>query len=289
GNWSVGVPAADVTALQDGTSTISVTVTTAAGNSGSATHDINVDSSVASISFDAISTDNVLNAAEKGQDLILSGTSTGLTAGTTVTVMLNGTAYTATTDATGNWSLTVPAADLATLGEADYTLTASATNSTGNSTSTTANLLVDAAAPVITINTLAVDDILNATEAQADLVINGMTTAQAGQTVTVTVGGINYTAQVQADGSWSVTVPANDVAALNDGNATVTASVSDIAGNPASASHNLTVDTAAPVVTINTVAGDDILNTTEHGQAQVISGSATNAAAGDTVTVTLNG
>ncbi|KFC04145.1 hypothetical protein GTGU_03271, partial [Trabulsiella guamensis ATCC 49490] len=289
GNWSVGVPAADVTALNDGTSTISVTVTTAAGNSGSATHDVIVDSSVASISFDAISTDNVLNAAEKGQDLILSGTSTGLTAGTTVTVMLNGTAYTAVTDATGNWTLTVPAADLATLGEADYTLTASATNSTGNSTSTTANLLVDAAAPVITINTLAVDDILNATEAQADLVINGMTTAQAGQTVTVTVGGITYTAQVQADGSWSVTVPANDVAALTDGAALVTASVNDIAGNPASASHNLTVDTAAPVVTINTVAGDDILNTTEHGQAQVISGSATNAAPGDSVTVTING
>ncbi|WP_412180389.1 hypothetical protein, partial [Trabulsiella odontotermitis] len=45
----------------------------------------------------------MLNAAEKGQDLTLSGTSTGLTAGTTVTVMLNGTAYTATTDASGNW------------------------------------------------------------------------------------------------------------------------------------------------------------------------------------------
>ncbi|WP_152958684.1 Ig-like domain-containing protein, partial [Trabulsiella odontotermitis] len=72
-------------------------------------------------------------------------------------------------------------------------------------------------------------------EAQADLTVNGMTTAQAGQTVTVTIGGNSYTALVQADGSWSVIVPASDVAALTDGAAVVTASVSDIAGNPASA------------------------------------------------------
>jgi hypothetical protein len=38
---------------------------------------------------------------------------------------------------------------------------------------------------------------------------------------------------------------------------TVTASVSDKAGNPASVDHNLTVDITVPAVTINTVAGDD--------------------------------
>lgn len=49
------------------------------------------------------------------------------------------------------------------------------------------------------------------------------------------------------------------------------------------------MDTVAPVVTINTVAGDDILNTSEQGQAQIISGQATGAAAGDLVTVTVGG
>ncbi|MEA1151680.1 Ig-like domain-containing protein, partial [Klebsiella pneumoniae] len=48
-------------------------------------------------------------------------------------------------------------------------------------------------------------------------------------------------------------------------------------------------DTAAPVVTINTVAGDDILNTSEQGQAQIISGQANGAAEGDVVTVTVGG
>ncbi|MFP1463570.1 hypothetical protein ACLB1E_30220 [Escherichia coli] len=56
------------------------------------------------------------------------------------------------------------------------------------------------------------------------------------------------------------------------------AAVSDKAGNPASVNHNLTVDTSVPVVTINTVAGDDVINATEHAQAQIISGSATGAA-----------
>ncbi len=63
--------------------------------------------------------------------------------------------------------------------------------------------------------------------------------------------------------------------------------MSDKVGNPASVNHNLTVDTSVPVVTINTVAGDDVINATEHAQAQIISGSATGAATGSAVTVTI--
>ncbi|MDO1654689.1 Ig-like domain-containing protein, partial [Escherichia coli] len=102
--------------------------------------------------------------------------------------------------------------------------------------------------------------------------ISGTSTAEAGQTVTVTLNGVNYSGNVQADGSWSVSVPTGDLANLTASPYTVSAAVSDKAGNPASATHNLTVDLVAPVVTINTVAGDDIINATEHGQAQIISG-----------------
>ncbi|WP_270305627.1 hypothetical protein, partial [Enterobacter cloacae] len=38
-----------------------------------------------------------------------------------------------------------------------------------------------------------------------------------------------------------------------------------------------------------TIAGDDVINIAEHGQAQIISGIATGAAAGDKVTVTIGG
>ncbi|MCK7011327.1 Ig-like domain-containing protein, partial [Enterobacter kobei] len=125
---------------------------------------------------------------------------------------------------------------------------------------------VDATAPSVTINTIAGDDILNAAEAKSDLTVSGTSTAEAGQTVTVSLNGKDYTATVSADGSWTLNVPAADVAALGDGSVTVTASVSDKAGNPASVDHNLTVDITVPAVTINTVAGDDVINIAEHSQ-----------------------
>ncbi|MFH5874247.1 Ig-like domain-containing protein, partial [Enterobacter ludwigii] len=111
GNWSVGVPANVISALQDGTVTVSVSVTDAAGNTGSGTHNVTVDTGLPSVGFDTLSGDNVLNAVEKGQDLSVSGTSANLAEGTLVTVTLNGKQYTATTAADGGWSLTVPAAD----------------------------------------------------------------------------------------------------------------------------------------------------------------------------------
>nr|WP_245397282.1 Ig-like domain-containing protein [Citrobacter rodentium] len=287
GNWSVGVPAADVAALNDGTATISVTVTNAAGNSGSATHDVNVDTAAPTVTINPVTADDVINAAEQGADLTLSGVTTNVEAGQTVSVSFGGKTYTTTVDASGSWKLSVPAADLAGLTDGSARVEISVSNAAGNSASAMHDYSVDTGAPVITINTIAADDILNATEAQADLVINGTTNAPAGQTVTVTIGGVDYTAQVEANGNWSVTVPAADVTSVTTG--TVTASVADTAGNTGSASHNLTVDTTAPVVTINTVAGDDIINSAEHGQTQIISGSATGAAAGDAVTVTVNG
>ncbi|MCV4732502.1 hypothetical protein OFB80_31930, partial [Escherichia coli] len=77
------------------------------------------------------------------------------------------------------------------------------------------------------------------------------------------------------------------LAGLTDGSVTVTAAVSDKAGNPASVDHNLTVDVTVPAVTIHTVAGDDVINVAEHNQAQIISGSATGATTGNTVSVTI--
>ncbi|MSJ37055.1 Ig-like domain-containing protein, partial [Escherichia coli] len=164
---------------------------------------------------------------------------------------------------------------------------ASVSNVNGNNATTTHAYSVDASAPTVAINTIAGDDILNAAEAGAALTITGSSTAEAGQTVTVTLNGENYTGTVQTDGSWSVSVPPADVSALTASNYTVSAAVSDKAGNPASVNHNLTVDTSVPVVTINTVAGDDVINATEHAQAQIISDSATGAATGSTVTVTI--
>ncbi len=289
GTWSAAIPSADVSAWPEGTVKISVTGDSAAGNPITISHDVTVDLTTVAISINALATDDVINAAEKGADLVLSGVTTNVEAGQTVTISLNGRIYTTTVDDSGNWTYTVPSADLAGLKDGDASVQVSVTNVNGNSASAGREYSVDATAPSVTINTIATDDILNATEAQSDLAISGTSTAEAGQTLTVSLNGKDYTTTVSANGSWTLNVPAADLAGLTDGSVTVTAAVSDKAGNPASVDHTLTVDVTVPAVTIHTVAGDDVINVAEHNQAQIISGSATGAAAGDTVTVTIGG
>ncbi len=70
----------------------------------------------------------------------------------------------------------------------------------GNSVSNTANLLVDTALPTVTINTVAGDNVINAAEVAAGQTLSGrVTNAEAGNTVTVTIGGNSYNATVQSD------------------------------------------------------------------------------------------
>ncbi|MCE1412819.1 Ig-like domain-containing protein [Enterobacter hormaechei] len=289
GTWRAAIPSTDVSAWPEGIVKISVTGDSAAGNPITISHDVTVDLATVAISINALATDDVINAAEKGADLVLSGATTNVEAGQTVTISLNGRIYTTTVDDSGNWTYTVPSADLAGLKDGDASVQVSVTNVNGNSASAGHEYSVDATAPSVTINTIATDDILNATEAQSDLAISGTSTAEAGQTLTVSLNGKDYTTTVSANGSWTLNVPAADLAGLTDGSVTVTASVSDKAGNPASVDHTLTVDVTVPGVTIHTVAGDDVINAAEHNQAQIVSGSATGAAAGDTVTVTIGG
>ncbi|MCZ5534499.1 Ig-like domain-containing protein, partial [Escherichia coli] len=99
--------------------------------------------------INTIATDDVINATEKGADLQITGTS-NQPAGTTITVTLNGQNYTTTTDASGNWSVTVPASAVTALGQANYTVTAAVTSSIGNSNTASHNVLVDSALPGVT-------------------------------------------------------------------------------------------------------------------------------------------
>lgn len=112
-------------------------------------------------------------------------------------------------------------------------MTASVNDKAGNSGQTTHTLTVDTVAPTVTISTVADDDIVNNAEQLAGQTISGTTTAEQGQTVTVSFNGHSYQATVGADGSWSVFVPGRDFLGLSDGQYAITATVSDKAGNPA--------------------------------------------------------
>ncbi|OVD25722.1 hypothetical protein UQ21_28190, partial [Escherichia coli] len=115
-----------------------------------------------------------------------------------------------------------------------------------------------------------------------------VTGAAAGSTVTVELGGKTYTATVQADLSWNVSVPAADWQALGNGELTVNASVTNAVGNTGSGTRDITIDASLPGLRVDTVAGDDVVNIIEHAQAQVITGSSSGFAAGTALTVVIN-
>lgn len=288
GNWSLGVPASVVSGLMDGSYPVSVSVTDRAGNSGSQSLTVTVNTAAPLIGINSITGDDVINASEKGADLQITGTS-DQPANTAITVTLNGQNYTTTTDASGNWSVTVPASAVTALGQANYTVTAAVTSSIGNSNTASHNVLVDSALPGVIINPVATDDIINAAEAGVAQSISGQVTGAAvGNTVTVTLGGNTYTTTVQAGLSWSVSVPAADIQALGNGDLTVSASVTNQNGNTGSGTRDITIDANLPGLRVDTVAGDDVVNIIEHGQALVVTGSSSGLAEGTPLTVTIN-
>ncbi len=207
-----------------------------------------------------------------------------------MTVMLNGKAYSAQVDDNGKWTTTVPASEVGQLGEALYTVTASATDSVGNSTRASHTVNVESVLPGVIINTIAGDDVINAAELAAGQTISGkVVNAEAGNTVTVTIGGNRYTATVQSDLTWSVDVPESILTAPGNGDLTVTASVTNGVGNSGSAERDITIDANLPGLRVDTVAGDDVINSIEHGQNLIVTGSSDGLAAGTTLTVTVNG
>ncbi|WP_425356829.1 Ig-like domain-containing protein, partial [Vreelandella neptunia] len=76
---------------------------------------------------------------------------------------------------------------------------------------------------------------INNAESQQAQTINGTVggAAQAGDTVTVTIGGTDYLTTVNDDGeTWAVDVPADAVADLAPGDITAVVTGEDAAGNP---------------------------------------------------------
>ncbi|TDS17116.1 gliding motility-associated-like protein [Maribacter caenipelagi] len=286
GIWSIDLPAAAAQAL-GASETITADVSDLAGNPATqATRDIEHDVTAPTIAIDVVSGDDIISAVEDDTDVTISGTTTGAEDGQTVTIVLNGQTYT-TTVTGGTWSFDLPAADAQALNPLE-TITADVSDLAGNlATQATRDIIHDDTAPVITIDVVSTDDIINEFEQNSDVTISGTADAEDGQTATVTLNGQTYTTTV-IGGTWSLDVPAVDVQAL-DPNETITADVSDLAGNTATqATRDIEHDVTAPVITIDVVALDDVINSIEDDSDIIISGT-TDAEDGQIVTVLLDG
>ncbi|WP_249042802.1 Ig-like domain-containing protein [Pantoea stewartii] len=240
--------------------------------------------------------DNVLDNTEKASDQTLSGTTTNVEAGQTVTVTLGGQTYTTAVGTDGSWSVTVPAVALQALAAGTATIEATVSNAAGTAATTAETITVEAPAtqpgdPTVALAPFAGDNVLDNDEKTSDQLISGVTSnVEPGQTVTVTLGGQTYTATVGQDGSWSVTVPAVALQALAAGTATIEATVSNAAGTAATTAETITVEAPAtqpgdPTLTVDPFAGDNVLDNAEKATDQILSGTTVNVEPGQTVTL----
>ncbi|TNG91738.1 hypothetical protein FHQ28_11045, partial [Pasteurellaceae bacterium USgator11] len=308
GKWSVPLTADQVKAMGEGAETLMATVK---GTTTTATRDISVDTQIPGgedtdgdgkgdeapvITFvEDTNSDGLLNSTEVGGDgkttvniAVPAGTAVGDTLIVTINDVATEVPVTAEILANG-YTKEVPVTD----GE-KITVTASVQDAAGNeSAQASKEATVDIATPTISINPIS-DGFINAAETNADLAISGTTTAEAGQTVTVTLNGKEYTAVVGNDGTWTATVPAADVAALAQGDQAVTANVSDKAGNPATeGTANVVVDTVVPTLTVDVadaINADNVSAVPVSGTSDLPNGSEVTVtltdAEGNTVTVT---
>jgi hypothetical protein len=269
GSWSVAIPSSAIpTGEYD--ATVTAVATDASGNSSSASSTVQVDTvSEVSVDTSAAGGDGTINGAEQAAGVTLTGSAQP---GSTVNVTFGTSTLAATVDANGGWSVDFPASAIPT-GEYEGTVTAVATDANGNVATTTGTVQVDTLVNTFeyTSTSGGADGVINASEAQAGLIVTG--NAEPGSTVQVALGGVTTTATVAADGSWTATYSADQLAP-GTYTSTLTATATDAAGNTSSIDQAVTVDTEAGLLTISSdpIETDDIINAAEAADGVVLSG-----------------
>ena len=273
GNWSVTY---EPGTLQGGERVADVTVVAsdAAGNTSTITDGVQIDTipNDVAIDIDTIEGDGTVNLAESQAGIDLTGTAT---AGAEVVVTFDGTTQTVTATDQGTWTATFDGTNLAP-GQYDMDVTATSTDAAGNVNSASGQIHIDTRVENFAVTSEAggADGVVNAVEAQAGLTVTG--TGEPGMSVAVALGGVTVPAQVAADGSWTASFAPGQLP-VGTRVETLTATATDAAGNTATASQSINLDTDPNTVTINTasVEGDGTVNGAEAQVGIDITGSAT--------------
>ena len=115
------------------------------------------------------------------------------------------------------------------------------------------------------------DDLVNGSEAASGLTLTG--TGEPGASVSVTVEGVTRSATVDADGNWAAEFEAGSLPA-GEYDTTVSVTSTDAAGNTATATAGLRVDTLVDPLTLESgsIEGDNVVNNTEHSDGVTLTG-----------------
>ena len=236
GNWTYTPD----TPLADGSGTLVVTVTDAAGNSTDASLDYTIDTTV---STPTVSLDAGSDSGASGDNITKDDTPTFILSNidpdaTTVTVTINGETHSATQDESGHWTWTPEEA----LAEGTWTLVVNVSDAAGNTASQSVEFTVDTHVDNFDVTfdgTSSQEQTWQTDESTLSFSGHG----EAGALVSVSLdNGDVLTANVDKDGNWNLQL--EDVA---QGEHQLTFTITDVAGNTSTVTHDVDVGTDDPV------------------------------------------
>ena len=284
GNFAYTLSAANITAIGQGSNrSITASQTDLAGNTGSTGFYFAIDTVAPNApTITTVAADNIINGTEKATGFSLSGKAE---ANSMITISWGGFSRTANSDGSGNWSLGYSSGFIPADGTS--TISVTATDGAGNASSATSrSVLIDTAAPLApTLATVAGDDRVNASERTPGITLTGM--AEANSSIAISWGGVSRATTASASGAWSLLYNPSSIPSDNT-NSLISVTASDSAGNTSvAASRTLLIDSVAPSApSINTVAGDNVINAAEKSIGFAISGT---GEANSTITINWGG
>jgi hypothetical protein len=243
GAWQASFLPAELPADADAVP-VTATTTDAAGNVITVTGALMVDTVVDNlgIAIDPVNGLGIINSAALVTGIVLTGTTEP--GSTLVQVVLDGRTVTASVTPEGNWTARFAPSQLPS-GERDAVLTVTATDRAGNTGSVTETVRVDTLVNRLENDSAPVegDNVVNAAEARDGVRLSGR--VEAGSAVNVTFDGRVIAATVGGDGTWTANIPA---AAIRAGSydTTVMIAATDAAGNTATITRALAIDTDVP-------------------------------------------
>jgi hypothetical protein len=186
--------------------------------------------------------DGIISSDEHSNGITISGTAEP---GAIVTVTIGTESENATADADGNWAVEF-AQDQLPEGQDTITINVSAVNPDGSVSIITETVILDTVVSHLTLDELpgGADRTLNIAEAASGVTLTG--TVEPGSTVVLEFNGSTYTANVDANGNWTVDIPLADIPDSDGGTFELEITATDSVGNTDTITETFQVDTQAP-------------------------------------------
>lgn len=228
--------------------------------------------------------DNIITGPEKAAGVTITGRAE---ANGWVELKLGTASQRVAVDDKGNWSVTLPSAELPTE-DGSYTLSATAIDAAGNrAPEVTSKVIMNTTGTAAIIGTISEDGYVNAKEAAAPVKVMG-TAAPNSKVALWLTDEKNPLAEVQADanGKWEAGVPLP--AGLADGKHALSVTTTNAQGNTATSKAEFTLDKTppAPAANLKLEGNDTTITSTEAKNGVSLSGT---GEAGTKVTVSIGG